>query len=309
MKKLYLVVWGILSCVLLSCSGSENGKSLPNPPKHIVLVGFDGLSSYSLNNGAEMPQFRSMMQDGCYTLENRSVLPSSSAVNWASMFMGAGPELHGYTEWGSSTPDLPSRVLNEHGIFPDIYSGIRAKYPDAELGFFYEWNGMKYLVDTLAINHVQPLNLSAENSKEELKDVLSYLKEKKPMFCSVIFGEPDGAGHSKGWESEDYFKMLTHLDQALALIVSAVKEAGMMDETVFIFSADHGGKGTGHGGKTMNEMQTPIVFYGKGIKQGAQITESTMVYDIAGTVAFMLGVEQPQVWIARPIKSAFNEKF
>ena len=84
MKKLYLVVWSILSCVLLSCSGSENGKSLPNPPKHIVLVGFDGLSSYSLNNGAEMPQFRSMMQDGCYTLENRSVLPSSSAVNWAS---------------------------------------------------------------------------------------------------------------------------------------------------------------------------------------------------------------------------------
>lgn len=249
MKKLYLVVWSILSCVLLSCSGSENGKSLPNSPKHIVLVGFDGLSSYSLNNGAEMPQFRSMMQDGCYTLENRSVLPSSSAVNWASMFMGAGPELHGYTEWGSSTPDLPSRVLNEHGIFPDIYSGIRAKYPDAELGFFYEWNGMKYLVDTLAINHVQPLNLSAENSKEELKDVLSYLKEKKPMFCSVIFGEPDGAGHSKGWESEDYFKMLTHLDQALALIVSAVKEAGMMDETVFILSADHGGKGTGHGGK------------------------------------------------------------
>ena len=91
MKKLYLVVWSILSCVLLSCSGSENGKSLPNPPKHIVLVGFDGLSSYSLNNGAEMPQFRSMMQDGCYTLENRSVLPSSSAVNWASMFMGVVP--------------------------------------------------------------------------------------------------------------------------------------------------------------------------------------------------------------------------
>lgn len=56
-------------------------------------------------------------------------------------------------------------------------------------------------------------------------------------------------------------------------------------------------------------MQTPIVFYGKGIKQGARITESKMVYDIAGTVAFMLGVEQPQVWIARPIRSAFNEKF
>lgn len=88
-----------------------------------------------------------------------------------------------------------------------------------------------------------------------------------------------------------------------------VSQTGKRDETVFILSADHGGKGTGHGGKAMNEMQTPIVFYGKGIKQGARITESKMVYDIAGTVAFMLGVEQPQVWIARPIRSAFNEKF
>jgi predicted AlkP superfamily phosphohydrolase/phosphomutase len=38
-----------------------------------------------------------MMENGSYTLKMRSVLPSSSAVNWASMFMGAGPELHGYT--------------------------------------------------------------------------------------------------------------------------------------------------------------------------------------------------------------------
>ena len=62
------------------------------------------------------------MQKGCYTLKKRSVLPSSSAVNWASMFNGAGPEIHGYTEWGSRTPEIPSMVTNEHGIFPTIYS-------------------------------------------------------------------------------------------------------------------------------------------------------------------------------------------
>ena len=93
-------------------------------------------------------------------------------------------------------------------------------------------------------------------------------RRRNRCFVRLFFGEPDGAGHSKGWESEDYFKMLTHLDQALALIVSAVKEAGMMDETVFILSADHGGKGTGHGGKTMNEMQTPIVFLWKRYQAG-----------------------------------------
>ena len=89
--------------------------------------------------------------------------------------------------------------------------------------------------------------------------------------------------------------------------MDAVREAGIMDDTVVILTADHGCIETGHGGKTMNEMQTPIVFYGKNVKKGFKIPESTMVYDIAGTIAYLLDVPQPQVWIARPIMSAFSD--
>ena len=77
---------------------------------HVFLIGLDGWGAYSVEK-AEMPNVKTLMDAGCYTLKKRSVLPSSSAVNWASMFMGAGPELHGYTEWGSKTPELPYRVL------------------------------------------------------------------------------------------------------------------------------------------------------------------------------------------------------
>lgn len=94
---------------------------------------------------------------------------------------------------------------------------------------------------------------------------------------------------------------------ALTQVMDAVREAGIMDDTVVILTADHGGIETGHGGKTMNEMQTPIVFYGKNVKKGFKIPESTMVYDIAGTIAYLLDVPQPQVWIARPIMSAFSD--
>lgn len=303
MCKLKLYFCLLIAIFFVSCS-----NNLSNESKHVILIGFDGLSSYSLNNGADMPTFRKLMEQGCYTLENRSVLPSSSAVNWASMFMGAGPELHGYTEWGSSTPDLPSRKLNKHGIFPDIYSEIKLKYPESELGFFYEWNGMKYLVDTLSINHVQQSMLSSLDSEKSMNDVLKYIKEKKPMFCSIIFNEPDGTGHTKGWESKDYYNKLRQLDDALNLIVSAVEEAGIKDKTIFILTADHGGINTVHGGKTMNEMQTPIVFSGYGIKKGYKINESTMVYDIAATIAYIFDVKQPQVWLARPIMSVFDDK-
>lgn len=71
------------------------------------------------------------------------------------MFMGADPELHGYTQWGSKTPELPSRVLNQHGIFPTIFQLLRDAQPNAEIGCLYEWDGIKYLVDTLALSQLQ----------------------------------------------------------------------------------------------------------------------------------------------------------
>lgn len=56
MKRITVFVFSLLAIVLsASCSkGGENTatKGMNNPPKHVVLIGFDGLSSYCLNNGA-----------------------------------------------------------------------------------------------------------------------------------------------------------------------------------------------------------------------------------------------------------------
>ena len=52
--------------------------------KHVVLIGLDGWGAYSVEK-AEMPTVKKLMAEGSYTLKKRSVLPSSSAVNWASM--------------------------------------------------------------------------------------------------------------------------------------------------------------------------------------------------------------------------------
>ena len=123
-----------------------------------------------------MPTFRKMMAEGASTLENRSILPSSSACNWASMFMGAGPELHGYTEWGSRTPELPSRVVNSDNRFPNIFGMYRDKAPEAEIGYIYEWEGMNYLVDTLAMSHVHAL-MSAGEPERCTRAAVQYIKE------------------------------------------------------------------------------------------------------------------------------------
>ena len=248
-----------------------------------------------------------MMKRGASTIKNRSVLPSSSAANWASMFMGASPELHGFNTWGSQKPDFESRELTENNLFPDIFYLIRQVKPKAELGHIYEWGGMYYLADNKSIDNIRQASLSGTDIKSAVAPAIDYIKAEKPNFCAIIFDQPDGAGHSDGWESDNYYNMLNHLDNALQAIVDAVEEAGMLDETVFVLVSDHGGKGTNHGGPTMDEMETPLVFCGKGIKSDFEIPESTMVYDIASTIGYMFGVDQPQVWIGRPIMSIFKD--
>lgn len=273
--------------------------------KHVVLIGLDGWGAYSVEK-AEMPNVKRLMAEGSYTLKKRSVLPSSSAVNWASMYMGAGPELHGYTEWGSKVPELPSRVTNDHGIFPTVFSLLREAAPEAEIGTIYEWDGIRYVVDTLAMSYEKHVTDKPEVSRATARYAAEYIKRARPALLNIVFDEPDHVGHEKGHDTADYYRKLAELDGYVGQILQAIDEAGIREETIVIVTADHGGIEKGHGGKTMMEMETPFIIQGKGIKRGYEFQKSMMQFDCAATIAYIFGLEQPQVWIGRPMTQVFE---
>ena len=274
--------------------------------KHVILIGLDGWGAYSVSK-AEMPNVKKLMDDGSYTLKKRSVLPSSSAVNWASMFMGAGPELHGYTEWYSKTPELPSREVNKNGIFPTVFSLLHESDPKAEIGCIYEWETIRCLVDTFALNYDKHVSEAESTPPAAAQYAADYIKKAHPNLLAVIIDNPDHIGHAAGHDTPEYYAVLKELDKYVGQIVNAVKEAGMLDETIFIVTADHGGINKGHGGKTMEEMETAFIISGKNIKKGHEITESMIQFDVASTIAHIFKLEQPQVWIGRPVLSAFEK--
>lgn len=298
MKKLSLLLVGLF-VVCFATVGFAKEKGVKGV-KHVVLIGLDGWGAYSVPK-ADMPTVKALMKDGSYTLESRSVLPSSSACNWASMIMGAGPELHGFTTWGSAKPDLPSRELTHYGLFPTVIGLLRDQKPGSEIGYIYEWGGMAHLCEKAAVDHFVQTK-GAETSK----NAADYIKAKKPTFTMVAFDQPDGVGHSKGHDTDAYYETLKEMDGYIAEIVNAVKEAGIYDETIFIVTADHGGVDKGHGGKTMAEMQIPFIVCGKNVKAGHEITSSVMQFDTAATIAYIFGLKRPQVWIARPVTEIFK---
>ena len=293
MKKLLLIALVMFAAV--ACAPKEGEPKA----KHVFVIAFDGWGSYSMES-VNMPNTRALMAEGCYTLHKRTVLPSDSAPNWASMFAGAPNEFHGWSNNGSG-PDVKPIYLNENGSFPTIFSLIREQMPEAETACVYEWGGIKPLIDHKSIN------FCVKEKPENIAPVATdYIKSKKPDFMVVIYDDPDHAGHAYGHATQQYYARLEELDTHLGEIIASIKEAGIYDDSIIIVTSDHGGINTSHGGRSLMEMDTPFIIAGKNIKQGGEFSEAMMQYDTAATIAEAFGLQTPQIWRGQSMSQVFE---
>lgn len=293
MKRYFLLVAILVAALMSSCGSKRQAE-------HIFLIGFDGWGSYCMDS-VEMPTTRALMEQGCYTLKKRTVLPSVSAPNWASMFMGATTELTGWTNNGERPPLAPAYV-NENGVFPTIFSLIREQMPEAKTACIFEWGGIRPLVDEKAIDHcvqLKPEDIAAAS--------VEHIKSVKPDFMAIIYDDPDHVGHSKGHDTAEYCARMEELDICLAEIIAAIKEAGIYDDSIIIVTSDHGGIGYGHGGQSMMEMETPFIIAGKNIKQGGEFSEVMLQQDTAHTLAEAFGLKVPQMWSGNSMSQVFEK--
>ena len=303
MKRFSIILTAILAMALaVSCTNESGGVK---GVKHVVMIGLDGLAGNTVE-AADMPTVKSMMAGGAWTLQARSILPSSSACNWASMYMGVGPEMHGYNTWGSRKPDFPSIALGENGIFPTIFTVLRQHNPEIITCSLYEWDVHGDLIDNKAVSYHKHIPMGENRSADITNAYIAYLKEHKPAFSACIFDSPDVEGHGYGWGSEEYMKRLPEVDAFIAQIVEATKEAGMYNETIFMIVSDHGGINRGHGSISMSEMEAPLVFFGPGIKKGHKIEVPVVRYDTAPTIAYIFGAKTPDVWRGKVISDIFE---
>ncbi|MCY4781558.1 alkaline phosphatase [Sphingobacterium sp. UT-1RO-CII-1] len=295
MRKLFLVL--AFSAATLFSFAQSTWK-----PKHVILVGLDGFGAYAVPK-ANMPNFKKLMKEGAFNLNMRSVLPSSSAVNWASMLMGASPTIHGYTEWGSQTPEIPSAVTTENDIFPSIFTLIKEEKPQSKVGAVYSWGGIGYLLEKQIVD----INVPTEGDEDQTAEqTATVIKNQKPQFLFVHFDQPDGAGHKFGHDSVGYYQELERVDARLGKIISAIKDANIEDETLLIVLADHGGIEKGHGGKTMMEVRVPVVMTGQGVKTNHEVKSTMVVYDVATTIAWALGLDPHEAWRGKAITDFFK---
>lgn len=292
MKK--ILFFAVLLTALLSCTSENTRKA-----GHVFVIAFDGWGSYCMDS-VSMPNTRALMESGTYTFNKRTVLPSDSAPNWASMFAGAPNEFHGWSNNGSG-PDVQPVYVNANGVFPTIFSILREQAPEAEIGCIYEWGGIRPLVDEKAHNYC------VKDKQENLTPLaVEYIKTKKPDFLTVIYDDPDHVGHKNGHDTPEYYAKMEQLDSWLGEIIAAIKDAGIYDDSIIVVTSDHGGIGTSHGGRSLMEMDTPFIVSGKNIRKAGEFKQYMMQYDTAHTIAEMFGLRIPEVWRGKSMSQIFE---
>lgn len=279
-------------------------------PKHVVMVGIDGMASYALKSGYS-PNMNYLMHHGAYTLETRDVLPTSSAANWASVMFATDPIKHGVVDqdlWNINHTVHAEVKADQVSIF----SSIIDKYGPSKNLFGYASEGEMIAnfqpkgqenIKTLISNNGN--YCATENDKQTFENTKNVLIN-KPLFSFFYYVNPDLAGHSREWNSEEYYQAISQTDKYIGGIIENLKDLEMWEDTLLIISSDHGGVSQYHGHSSDAEQKIPLLFAGNCIPKYGIIPDKIKIYDIPATIAWLLDINsRPIIWDGQPILTPF----
>jgi arylsulfatase A-like enzyme len=257
----------------------------------VLIVSFDGLRPDVIDL-TPMTSLQGLIENGAYSLTAQTIFPSSTLPSHASMLTGSCPDEH-KVNWNDYIPSLGFALGTDlfdlaqaAGLRTVMIAGkekLRQVTEPASTDVFWWVNDRDLIV--------------AERTAPYIAEGFDL------MF--VHFATIDDMGHSYGWLSPQQFSVAYRGDQALQILLDALGQSGMLDTTLIIVTADHGGHDTTHGSSLPEDMTIPWIASGPGIHP-IQLTSRINTTDTAATAAWALGLPLPSEWAGRPVYEAFG---
>lgn len=271
-----------------------------NPPKpsRAILLLMDGLRPEPLANGL-MPNLARLASEGAATLSARSQMPSITLPCIASIFLSLPPAAHGTltNTWQRRDPPLP-------GLFET------ARAAGLLTASFHGWDPLRDLSqpEVLDFGYYQRSAdpITGDTETQVTRFAVDWIAANRPGFAFVYIELPDQLGHRFGFLTPEYLAGCERVDLAVGLFVERLSAAGLLEDTLLVLTADHGGHGRAHGSELPEDMTVPLILRGPGIRSGAQIEEPAGIIDIAPTITHLLGLETPPNWQGRVLRQALR---
>lgn len=262
--------------------------------KHVLIISEDGLRPDALRqlhlHWHELLRHRGTNANHAMTIRDASTLPAH-----ASMLSGVQPAVHGLT-WNNWRP--------ERGYIksPSIFS--YAKEAGLSTAFFTGKSKLRHIVPP---GTVAMYERPGYYCKTVAEDAAAYIVEEKPALTFVHFSDPDELGHSAGWMSDAQLHAIGNADKCLGVLYNALEEAHILEDTLIIVSADHGGHNRVHSGATKIDRMIPWMACGPGVREDYVLTEDISTVDTAATAMYALGLPIPRAFTGRPLMDIFEK--
>lgn len=277
MKRIHYFIIVYLS--LIPCSIFAQGNEAATTKKHVILISIDGLRpDFYIDKNWPAPVIQHMAEEGSYAQAVKGVFPSVTYPSHTTIISGNTPAQHGiyynapfepegatgrwYWEYDEiKIPTLFSAVRKsgkKSGAIswpvtvgapidynlPEVWSLNKDEDRFAPLRKNASPNGFMEEVEANSIGKINNNNFGNDGyfaREQKFAAAASYIFEKyKPELLAVHLIAADHFQHTDGREGFAVERAIASVDAAIGQILETVERLGLMEQTTFIITGDHG---------------------------------------------------------------------
>ena len=244
------------------------GQLSAETAKHVIFLTIDGFRpDFYLDSKWHTPNLRALMKDGAYAKGVNSVFPSVTYPSHTTIITGVQPAKHGVFYNNVFTPDGAKQqpYWQDSSIHvTTIWKAAKAKgmtvaslyWPvSANAPVDYNIPDIGSLGDEVREQYSLPKGFYAEVKNEVFggvdkidagknqnvaKIAARVISKSKPQLMTIHLFSADHAQHVQGREGEEVDEAVADADEAVGIIIDALKAAGIWENTVFLIGGDHG---------------------------------------------------------------------
>ena len=236
--------------------------------KHVVIITIDGSRpDFYLDTAWHATTLQKLKNDGAYAKGVNSVFPSMTYPSHTTIVTGVQPAKHGVyynavfeptgstgkIYWNDSSIKSPTiweaaekKGLTVAALFWPVSADAPVQYNIPDIGSMGEKTREAYtkpagFIDELKANVFHDTSKIDYGKDHNVARIAAYvIKKSKPNLMTIHFFSVDHFEHMQGREG-DMVKAAVHdADSSVGIVIDALKDAGIWDNTVLIVTGDHG---------------------------------------------------------------------
>ncbi len=240
-------------------------QAMAQPAKNVVLITIDGFRpEFYLDSGWHTPHLRSILRNGVYAKGVNSVFPSMTYPSHTTIVTGVWPARHGiyYNNkpapkdsiyWMASSIQVPTlwdlareKGLKTASLFWPVSAQAPVDFNIPDIGSLGEKVREAYSLPASLVADLKEYVFHQTTQIDYGTDhnvaaIAAYIiKKDRPDFMNIHFFSVDHFSHMQGRYGELVHTAVHDADSSVGIIIKALQDAGIWNNTVLIVTGDHG---------------------------------------------------------------------